>query len=726
MIETVKRSCSLCEASCGLVMEVENNQIMSVKPDYDDPFSQGYVCPKGMAIAEVHNDPDRLRRPMRRKSDGSFEEIGWDAAFDLIDEKLNAIRSAHGANAIAVYYGNPLGHNYGGITMIDPLVKAIGTKNRTGASSQDTAPRFAASYYLYGNTLVTPTPDLENTDWFLCIGANPVVSQGSAMVAPNVKGRIKAIRERGGKVITVDPRFTETSKIADEHVSIRPGGDAAFLLAMLWVLIDENLIDQQAIDDVANDWDFVAARVNDFSPEKVEAETGIDPQVVRRLTREFAAASRAVVYTRLGVCNNRWGTLGTWATDVVNLAGGRLGKRGGWMFAEPILDAATIVKTSGMSGHGRWHTRVRGLPETQCDMPASMLSEEIETPGEGQIRAMITIAGNPVLSTPNTRRLSDAIGSLEFMVSIDLYVNETTRHADLILPPCWQLAEDHAEALTSSFGLRTRMRWCPPVVEKEAGEKADWEIMLEIAKRMGGGPTGFRLVDRALGLAEMVGWRFDPETSLDLLLRIGPHGNRLLPWAKGVTLAQVKAEPYGIDLGMAPEGVTHRVFHKDKRVHLWSEAIEASLASLAKELGRERAENEVLMIGRRHLRSNNSWMHNVASLVTGKDRCVLFVNPVDAERAGIRDSEPAFLSSRVFSGEVPVRVTSEIMPGVVSLPHGWGHGASAEWQSVAGAHAGVSANDWSDDQDVEDIVGQSILNGITVTLARSKSGQAAA
>jgi anaerobic selenocysteine-containing dehydrogenase len=708
-------------------MEVEADRVVSVRPDYDDPFSQGYVCPKGMAIGEIHDDPDRIRQPMRRLADGQFEAISWADAFELVESKLKGIRAKHGPDSIAVYYGNPLGHSYSGIIMVDPLVKAIGTRNRTGASSQDTAPRFAASYYLYGNTIVIPTPDIENTDWFLCVGANPVVSQGSAMVAPNVKAKLKAIRERGGKVITVDPRFTETAKLADEHVSIRPGGDAALLLAMLHVLIEEDLVDRRAVAETATGWEHVCNMVQAFTPERVEAQTTIAAETTRRLARELAEAERGVVYTRLGVCNNRWGTLATWANDVINLAAGRLGKRGGWMFAEPILDTAKIVELGGMSGHGRWKSRVRGLPETQCDLPASMLAEEIETPGAGQIRAMITIAGNPVLSTPNGPRLSRAMEKLEFMVSIDLYVNETTRHADLILPPCWQLAEDHAEALTSAFGLRTRMRWCPPVVEKRADEKADWEIMLEITRRMGGGPTAIKPVDRVMALAERIGvWRFDPQTALDLLIRIGPHGDRFVPWSKGLSLAKIKALPYGADLGPAREGVAHRIAYEDKRMHLQAAPIDASIDALERELRQPRDAQELLMIGRRELRSNNSWMHNVESLVAGKQRCVLYVNPIDAERAGLRDSEPAHLQSRVFSGEVPVRVTDEIMPGVVSLPHGWGHADSARWQSVAGRHAGVSANDWSDDQTLEDVVGQSILNGVPVKLSRARPDRAAA
>lgn len=716
-MKTALRTCHLCSAGCGLAMEIESNRVVSVRPDAEDPVSHGYVCPKGLAIADIQGDPDRLRRPMRRNPDGTFREVSWAEALSLAGERLRAIRSEHGADAIGLYYGNPLGHHYSAVLMLGPLVNAIGTKNRMSASTQDTAPRFGASHYLYGNTMVMPVPDLERTDWFLCVGANPVVSQGSAMVVNDVKSKIRAIRDRGGRVITVDPRFTETSKIADEHVPLLPGGDAALLLAMLGALIAEDRVDRAAVDEVADGWDRVASAVAPFTPDAVAAMTGVPPETTRRLARELSEARTAVVYTRLGTCNNRWGTLATWAGDLLNLAAGRLGKEGGALFPEPPLDLAHFAARIGLSGHGRWKSRVRGLSEIQKDLPAAILAEEIETPGEGQIRAMVTVAGNPVLSTPNSRRVDAALARLEFMVSIDLYVNETTRHADLILPPAWVLADDSTEALASSFALENHVRWCPPVVDKEEEERSDWEIMLALTKELGGGPLGIPGLDSLLLLVERLGWGFRPELFLDFLLRMGPHGDRFLPWRDGLNLEKVKQKTYGFHLGQAREGVLHRVFHPSGRVELEAEPIYRSLEALVLELGRERDPDELLMIGRRHLRSCNSWMHNVPSLVAGRDRCVLLVNPRDARRAGLRDSEPALLTSRVHSGEVAVRVTDEVMPGVVSLPHGWGHTASAPWQSVAGAHAGVSSNDWSDETCVEDVVGQSILNGVPVRLA---------
>jgi anaerobic selenocysteine-containing dehydrogenase len=724
MATTVLRSCNLCEAGCGLKLEVEDNRIVAVHPDENDPHSHGYVCPKGIAIADIHHDPDRLRRPMRRGADGCFHEVSWDEAFALVGSRLREIRARHGADAVAVYFGNPLVHSYSGIIMLGSLLNALGTRNRTGAGSQDTSPRFAASYYLYGNTLVTPVPDIDRTDYFLCVGSNPAISQGSAMVVPNVRARLRAIQERGGKVITVDPRFTETSKLADEHVFIRPGGDAAFLLGMVSALIEAGRVDRTALQRITTGWDEIERRLQAFTPEATEHLTGIPPSVTRRLTLEFASAARGVVFTRIGTCNNAFGTLATWANDLLNIVAGRLGVEGGVMFPEPAVDGSQFVKLGGMNGHGRWRSRVRGLPETGCDLPASILAEEMETPGTGQVRAMVTVAGNPVLSTPNGRRLDRAMEQLEFVVAVDLYINETTQHADVILPPCWSLAEDHSEPLSPGFSLRNSARWCPPVVQRGEGELADWEILLRLTQELGGGPTGMKWMDRILGVASRLGWKYDPERTLDMLFRIGPHGDRYMPWSNGINLKKVKASPYGVDLGAARPGL-HRMQHKDRKIHLVAEPLMRALTELERELRRERADDEVLLIGRRELRTNNSWMHNVPALVAGRDRCVLYVHPEDARRAGLRDSEPAMLESRVHSGVVPVRVTDEVMPGVVSLPHGWGHATSAEWQSVAGTHAGISANDFTDDQHVESVVGQSILNGVPVRLRRVESERGA-
>ncbi len=714
--KTVYRTCPLCEACCGLAIEVENDRVVQVRPDAEDVFSRGFICPKGVAVAEIHNDPDRIRSPLRRTAGGDFEEISWSSALDLAAEKLAATRDRHGANAVGIYYGNPIIHNHGALMLRKALLAAVGTRNVFSAGSQDTAPRFATSYYLFGSSLVTPVPDVDRCDYFLCIGANPVVSNGSAMTAPNMRARLRAIRERGGKIVVADPRRTETAQVADEHIAIRPGGDAAFLLALVRVLIDGGHVDNSFVADHTVGWHDVAEKLAKLDLRQAAECCAIDLVTIERVAHELVDATAGVAYSRVGTCNNRYGTLATWATDLLNIAAGRLGREGGWMFSTPAFDSTLVTRLPGGDGHARWHSRVRGLPETLGDLPAACLAEEIEAPGDGQIRALMTFAGNPVLSTPNGRRLASALGELDFMVSIDLYVNETTRHADLILPSAWALAEDHVDMLVSGFAVRNFARWSPPVVRASENERADWEILLAIIRRLGGGPTGDRIPDTLLSACEKLGYRWHPTKMANLLLRVGPHGDRFLPWRDGLNMKKLQAAPHGIDLGALQPGL-QRVQHGDGRVHLAAEPILRAFDALLDDLRTKPAPDQVLLIGRREVRTCNSWIHNAPSMVNGRERCVLYVHPDDAASANLSDGGIARIESRVHSGDVRVHVTKDVRPGVVSLPHGWGHADAARWQEVAGARPGVSANDWTDDQDVELVVGQSILNGVPVRLS---------
>jgi len=720
MAHTVFHTCSLCEATCGLTFEVEDNRILSVRPDEDDVFSKGYVCPKGIAIADVHHDPDRLRRPVRRNAAGHFEEISWDEAFDLVARRIREIRERHGRDAIGFYWGNPTGNNHGALLMLSSFTKAIGTRNRFSAGSQDANPRIVTSYELYGSSISIPIPDIDRTDYFLCLGGNPMISNGSVMTAPDMRRRLRAVRERGGKVVVVDPRRTETAKEADEHVAIRPGGDGAFLLAMAQVLVERGRLDRRFIEGTTDGWPEIERRLTAFTPARVAAFAGVPADVIERLALEFADARSAVCYSRVGVCVGAYATVATFATDLLNIVAGRLGREGGPMFTTPAFDIGRVARMSGLDGHDRWQSRVRGLPETLGDLPATVLADEIETPGLGQIRAMVTLAGNPVLSVPNGKRLAAAFDKLDFMVSIDIYINETTRHADVILPPCWNLAEDHIDLLFASLAVRNIARWSPPVVERAEGELADWEILLELSERLGGGPMGEPWLDRPLRWLRPLGVRWTPTGFLNLLLRLGPYGDRFLPWSDGLSLEKLEAAPHGIDLGALQPGVERRLYHRDKRIHLASPCMLKAMAALGHDLDAKGGEDGLVLIGRRELRSNNSWMHNVPSLVSGRERCVLYVHPDDAARYEIRDGEMAVLESRVHRGEVRVAVTDEMRPGVVSLPHGWGHMDSAPWQKVAGSHAGVSINDWVDDSVVEPIIGQSILNGVSVRLGPSR------
>jgi anaerobic selenocysteine-containing dehydrogenase len=531
-----------------------------------------------------------------------------------------------------------------------------------------------------------------------------------------MKRRLRAVRERGGKIVVVDPRRTETAKEADEHVAIRPGGDAAFLLAMALVLVERGRVDRTFLASTTSGWPEIEKRLAAFTPARVAAFTGVPAETIERLALEFADARSAVCYSRVGVCVGPHATLATFATDLLNVITGRLGREGGPMFTTPAFDLGRVARMTGLDGHGRWKSRTRGLPETLGDLPAAVLADEIETPGDGQVRAMVTLAGNPVLSAPNGRRIAAALDTLEFMVSIDIYVNETTRHADVILPPCWNLSEDHIDLLFAAVGVRNIARWSPPVVPKPEGELADWEILLALAERLGGGALGEPWLDRVLRWLRPLGVRWTPTGFLDLLLRLGPYGDRFLPWSDGLNLTKLKAAPHGIDLGPLRPGVNQHLFHRDRRIHLSSPLVTEALNGLERDLDAKAAQNGLVLIGRRELRSNNSWMHNLPSLVSGRERCVLYVHPEDADRYQVRDGELAILESRVHSGEVRVAITDEMRPGVVSLPHGWGHADSAPWQKVAGSHAGVSINDWVDDAVVEPIIGQSILNGVPVRL----------
>ena len=722
MSRTVFRTCTLCEAMCGLSFEVDGQRIVSVDADHDDVFSHGFICPKGAAIAAVHDDPDRLRTPVRRTDSGDFEPIGWEDAFALIARRLKDIRARHGADSIALYMGNPIVHNHGALALRAGVIRALGTRNCTSAGSQDTSPRFAASYYLYGYSLSVPVPDIDRTEYFLCLGANPRVSNGSLLGAPDIRRRLQAIRQRGGRVVVVDPRRTETAREADEHVAILPGGDAAFLLSLAQVLVADGRVERTRLERIAGGWPAIEERLGAFTPERVAGVTGISADTIRRLAREFADAGRSVAYSRVGVCNNAFGTIASLATDLLNLAAGRLGEVGGLMFPTPAFDTTPLVKITKADGHGRWHSRVRGLAETIGDLPASILAEEMETPGEGQVRAMVTFAGNPVLSTPNGRRLAAALEGLEFMVAIDLYINETTRHADVILPPAWSLCDDHVDLIGTSVAVRNIVRWSPPVVSRPPGTYSDWQILLELSYRLGGGPTGLKWVDWIYRVGRRLGWHWRPDSSVDLLLRLGPYGDRFWPWSKGLNLKKLKAATHGIDLGPLQPGIKHRVLHRDGRMRLDAPVMLRAIDELAETLDAPPLDDSLLLIGRRELRSNNSWMHNVPELVSGKARCVLLVHPQDAARRGIGDGASAILESRVFEGEVPVHVSDEMREGVVSLPHGWGHGASARWQHTAGAHPGVSVNDWTDDQQVESVVGQSILNGVRVRLRAKSNG----
>jgi anaerobic selenocysteine-containing dehydrogenase len=714
---THHRSCTLCEASCGVAIEVDGDRVTSVRGDHDDPFSRGYICPKAAALADLHHDPDRLRTPVVRDGHGGFREIAWEDAFDLVARRLREVRAAHGKHAIGVYQGNPTVHNLALLTIGQAFFRSLGTKNMYSATSADQLPHMLAAQQVFGSQLLMPVPDVDRCDYFLCLGGNPVVSNGSLMTAPGVKKRLDAIRARGGTIVVVDPRRTETAEHADRHLFIRPGTDALFLLAIVHVVFEEHLVRLGRLAPYVDGVDALRDAAAGFAPESVAAATGIAADDVRRIARELAATPRAVCYGRIGLCTQEFGGLATWLVLAVNAITGHLDEVGGAMFTTPAVDIVPLARWFGIdAGFARWRSRISRYPEFAGELPVAALAEEIDTPGDRQIRALITSAGNPVLSTPNGARLDRALPGLDFMVSIDPYINETTRHAHVILPPASTLESPHYDVAFNILAVRNVAKLSPPIFRRAADARTDWEICSELMSRMvtgdGGDDTPWwrRAARRTLAAAID---RLGPESMLDLAMRLGPHRKR-------VSLRVLRDNPHGVDLGALESRLPERA--PTGRIAIAPTVYLADLARLrrrAAEWTRVAATDTLVLIGRRQLRSNNSWMHNSRRLVKGKPRCTLLVHPDDAVARDLVDGGLARVRTRTGAIEVPVEITDDVMRGVVSLPHGWGHDRPGVRLGVAREHAGASVNDVTDERFVDVLSGNSALSGVPVEIERA-------
>jgi anaerobic selenocysteine-containing dehydrogenase len=700
-----------------MVVTTEGGRVTRIEGDRDDVFSRGHICPKGPAMAEVQHDPDRLRHPVRRTKAGTFERVSWDAALSEVTARLSEAQRAHGRHAVGVYFGNPIVHGHGLAIMSQLFARAIHTRNKFDANSQDANPKLYASHFMYGALTAMTVPDIDRTDFLFMLGANPVASNGSIMSLGDVRGRLGGLRERGAKLVVVDPRRTETARIADEHVFIRPGGDAALLLAMIAVLFEEKRVDEVAVSRVARGVGALRDAARPFTPERVGPAIGVEAATIRRLALEFSNARSAVAYSRVGVCQGAFGPVASWLVEALNVVTGNFDRPGGAMFPSPAIDLAGLAAKLGVSGAGRFRSRVRGLPEVGGMLPAATMADEIETPGKGQIRAMVTLAGNPVLSVPNGERLARAFDSLDFMVSIDMYVNETTRHANLVLPPHYALERGHYDVVFHALAVHNTSKWSERVLPPEGDTRDEWELLRELA---------VRLVARREGGArlEAVAKRLDPlallgsERAIDLLLRLGRYGDHFVPGRDGLSLAKLRRAPHGVDLGPLVAMRKERVRTPDGLVDLAPAPLLADVPRVARFVDEPPA-GDVVLIGRRHLRSNNSWMHNVRSLVKGPDRAALLVHPDDARRLGLEHGKRARLRSRIGEVEVSVEVTADIAPGVVSLPHGYGHEAAKDTLRTAGAVPGVNMNAITDDALVEPLTGTAILNGTPVQIAPS-------
>jgi anaerobic selenocysteine-containing dehydrogenase len=736
------RVCTLCEATCGIEVQVEKGRVASIRGDKEDPFSRGYICPKAYGLKGIEEDPDRLREPVKRTPHG-WERIPWDEAYRLAIDGLSDVRKEHGPDSVGSYVGNPTAHSYQAMFYVPALLKALGSKQRYSASSADQLPKMISAGLMFGAGLTVPVPDLDRTSYLLVLGANPAVSNGSLMTAPRVGERISAIRARGGKVVVVDPRLTETARLATEHVFIRPGTDAALLLSMLNVLFADNRVELGRVKELVTRLDVLRARVEDFTPEAVSRFCGIAPETIRRLSREFSDAPRAACYGRIGTTCQSFGTIASFAVDALNVVTGNLDEPGGAMFSEPAANRGNNPSSAARPGRGirlpSAPSRVRGLPDWFGEYPVATLADEILMPGEGRLRAMVTIAGNPVSSVPNTERMEAAFSSLEFMVSVDFYVNETTRFANVILPPPSPLERDHYDLALYQLAIRNVAKYSPRAIPLPPGRPDEWEILLTLAKGLGGTEAvsldqaddfaftqlatseigqdggrwpGLTVEEAASALSHEKG----PRRLLELLLRTGPYGEGFGRKPDGLTLRTLEEHRHGVDLGPLKPRIPGVLRTRDGNIDLAPERVIDDFPRLAREMAVEA--RPLSLIGRRHLRSNNSWMHNVHALVKGKPRCTLLVSGVDAARASLTSGDRARLSSASGSVVAVVEVSDEMMPGVVSLPHGWGHDESGVLLSVARREPGVNVNVVSDEHAVDAVSGNAAFNGLPVTLER--------
>ncbi len=732
-VKTAFRTCPLCEATCGLRITMDGDHVTDVRGDREDVFSLGFICPKGAKLGDLDEDPDRLKAPLVKR-DGVFVEVSWAEAFAEVERGLKHVRETYGPNAMALYLGNPGVHTMSGPVYNGVLAKTLGTRNIFSASTSDQMPKHVSCGYLFGDPLAIPVPDLDRTDYLLMLGANPLESNGSLCTAPDFPGRLKKIRARGGKVVVVDPRRTRTADMADQHLFIRPGTDSLLLFALIHTVFEENLVGD--VHPLVTGVDELRELAGRFSPETVADACGIDAVTIRQVARDLAAAPTAAVYGRIGTTVAEFGTIASWLVDALNAVTGNLDRPGGAMFPAAVTRAAYVRKRPFRTG--RWQSRVRGLPEVLGELPVATLADEIAEPGEGQIHGLFTVAGNPVLSAPNGPRIGEALAGLDFMVSVDPYLNETTRHATVILPPPRVLQAPHFDWAFHSLGVRNFANYSPAILPLPEGRPGEAEILMRLILIAAGQPAdgdirgveemmiggilakavaapGSPVEGREVAeIRPLLGGDTPLERWTDLMVRLGQYGEGFGANPGGLTLKVLKDNPHGIDLGALEPRLAEALCTADGKVHLCPPEFAADVPRLEASLAQRKP--GFVLIGRRHLRSNNSWMHNIPALVSGTNKCTLHINPADAERLELTVGQKVQLISRTGTIEVPVDFTDKIMPGVVSLPHGWGHSAPDTKLAVARKSAGVNVNAVTDESIVDVLSGTAVFNGVPVEI----------
>ncbi|WP_077033429.1 molybdopterin-dependent oxidoreductase [Pelomonas sp. KK5] len=729
-----RHSCTLCEGMCGIKVEVRGEQVIGIRPDADNVFSRGHICPKGTTLGAVHHDPDRLRRPMIR-SGSEWRDAGWDEAFAHIEQLVAGVRERHGPEAFAFYSGNMNKSGFDTARYLMLLAQQARFAQRFSSSSVDQLPKNVSTFLMYGDMWKMPIPDVDRTDLFVIFGGNPSASKGSMFSHRDVMGAIKAMRARGGRLVVVDPVRTGTAQAADQWIGIRPGADAALLMAIVQVLFADGLVRLRHLDGLVNGVDEMRRLSAGYTPERVSTFCGVAPEVIRTLAREIAAAPRAAIYGRIGTCTQEFGTLASWLVDVVAVLTGNLDREGGTMWSDPVaphLKLTPPYRTDAPLLGPK--NRVRGVPGILGNYPASCLAEEIDTPGSGAVRGLLTSGCNPVLSAPGSARLDAALPMLECMVSIDLYINETTRHAHVILPPLSPLEQPHYDVWSWPFSLTVGGHYSAAIFPPKE-RPAEWRVLARLGSIFGGQPEAdldalddafFARMCQQLGLDPAPVMAQLPERGgeriLDLCIRTGPLGDRFGENPGGLSLQSFRDAPDGLLFGHAePQGAA-AYKTPSKRLELAPPYMAGDLPRL--EAAMARALPEFVLVSRRNLRSLNSWMHNMQALVKGRDRCTLQIHTEDAARLGIGEGDTVEVTSDSGTVHVAAEPMDDIRRGVVSLPHGWGHGQPGSRMATAAGHPGVNYNLLSPGPLVDAASGNAMLNGIPVRVAPVTTAQA--
>lgn len=723
-VETKPTFCRICEPACGLKVTTQGNRVLKIEADEDNVVTRGFVCSKGIRFKDVHESPDRLRHPIKRVGD-RWERISWEQAFQEIGEKVKGIRSRHGGESFAMYMGNPAGFSGTHPVFCQAFLAGLGSKHFYTPGSQDCNNKFAASQRMYGSPFVQPIPDFDNVDCFIIVGSNPAISHMSFINAARPVERLKALEEKGGKVYFVNPRRTESARRVGEQVFIRPGTDIWFLLAFLNELIASGGVQPSVVDKYMKGFDAVEQLVQPWTPERAERVTGIPAATLRAMVSRYSNAKGGALYCSTGVNQAQHSTLAYWILNVINCVSGNLDRRGGMLVSRGLVDLPKIAKKFGY-GDRTDRSRIGNFASVLDSFPAGILPDEIFTPGRGQVKALFVSAGNPVLSCANGTRMEKAIKQLELVVCIDLFRNETGNLADYVLPGLTWL--ERPDIPVGAAGLQTvpYIQWTDAMVQPDGEQQDEWWIYTELARACGVRLFGDKSFGGMLAHYYFMANRYVQKLPLlGNLLAFDPAHmqSAMLLGSLRVKPAQMRSNPGAILLkpNLPKDFLGSRVLTEDGKVDLAPAEYIEGAKMLESDFEREIAQRDQLrLISKRERFGHNSWMHNVQEFVFRNNTNFVYMHPDDAERCGLKDRELAEVRSATGNVTLPVKLTDDMMPRAIALPHGWGH-QRADGLSVASRTTGVNANLLAPDgpASLERFAGMALMNGIPVEVRRA-------